>query len=91
MNIPKEFVNEIIQDIKNISGLILWHVTGTWANKGIVGEINEFVMAKTAIDAIIQVWEYENDCDLRMVNAKWLCPIESITRLKSLLENLNEH
>lgn len=80
MNIPDGVANEILEEMAAMSGLILWHVTGTWANNGRTGEIDEIVEAETATEAIVCAWEPEDDRDLRTINAKWLCPIESVRR-----------
>ena len=63
-----------------MAGMILWRVKGTWANKGRTGEIDEFVEAVNAIEAIEIAWQVENPNDLRTVSVEWLCPVSCILR-----------
>ena len=76
-----ESVAAIIRDdMKKMSGLILWRVTGEWAHCGRKGELDVIVEATTATEAIATAWAGEDDRDLRTVHAEWLCPIESVVR-----------
>lgn len=74
------FVKEIIDGMRSMSGLCLWHVTGTWTNKGRTGTIDDVVEAKTATEAIAIAWEPEDDRDLRTISATWMTPIECVKR-----------
>lgn len=73
-------LREIIEGLADMSGAILWRVTGTWANGGRTGRFDDVVEARTATEAIAIAWGCEDDEDLRTVSAEWLCPIESVKR-----------
>ena len=78
MDLPDGFVQEVLDDLSKLSGLVLFRVTCEWANKGREGKTNNIIIAKDAIEAVIKAWEVENDKDLRKVCIEWLCPVESI-------------
>jgi len=78
------FVQEVLDDLASMSGVVLWRVTGTWANNGRTGKIDDIVEATTATEAIARAWNPEDDRDLRTIYAEWLCPIECVKRADSL-------
>jgi hypothetical protein len=78
--LPPGFVREIMDSMAEMSGLVFWRVTGTWASNGRTGKIDDIVEAKTATEAIAIAWACEDDRDLRTIHAEWLCPIESVKR-----------
>lgn len=71
---------QIAEEMAAMSGLVLWRVKATWANKGRTGEIDCVVEASEAIEAVRLAWRCEDVEDLRNVSVEWLCPIESVTR-----------
>lgn len=77
---PGHPYGEIIRELAAMSGLVLWRVTGTWANRGRTGEIDAVVEARNAIEAVRIAWGPEDPNDLRTVSVEWLCPIESVKR-----------
>lgn len=84
IDIPDGFLKELDDELAAMSGLILFHVTGTWANKGRKGEIDCIVESRTAAEAIAIAWGPEDDRDLRTINAKWLSPIECVLKRNDL-------
>jgi len=80
MDIPNGVINEILDDIAEMSGIILFRVKTTWADRGKSGETDSIVLARDAIEAVQRVWEPEDLRDLRTVSVEWLCPIESVSK-----------
>ena len=73
-------INEILDGIVEMSGIILFRVKVTWANKGRLGESDSIVLARDAIEAVQREWAPEDNRDLRTVSVEWLCPIESVSK-----------
>jgi hypothetical protein len=73
-------IQEIIEEMIEMSGCILWRVTGTWAHNGRTGEFSDIVIARDALEAVKRVWEPEDPKDLRTIQAEWLCPVESVKK-----------
>ena len=80
MDLPDGFINEVLDDLTELSGLILFRVTGTWANRGREGDIDEVVIARDAIEAMQRAWTVEDNRDLRTIESEWICPVESVKR-----------
>lgn len=80
MKIPDGVVRVILDDLAELSGLMLFRVTGTWANNGRTGEIDAAVIARDAIEAIQRSWGVEDNRDLRTIHAEWLCPVEGVLK-----------
>ncbi|MFZ2253530.1 MAG: hypothetical protein WAW13_05205 [Minisyncoccia bacterium] len=80
MDIPDGFINEILDDLTEMSGLVLFRVTGTWASQGRTGSIDEMVIARDAIEAIERAWKTEDNRQLRTLSAEWLCPVECVKK-----------
>ena len=78
--IPDGVIREIMDDLVELSGLVLFRVTGTWANNGRTGKIDDIVIARDAIEAAEQAWKPEDNQDLRTIHAEWLCPIENVQK-----------
>ena len=72
------FLQEVMEDVATLSGLVLWRVNVTWANNGHTGKVACVVVAKTATEARAIAWEGEEDSDLRTIYAEWLCTVESV-------------
>lgn len=73
-------IQEIIDDMIEMSGNIVFRIRGTWACNGRTGDIDNVVIAPDAIAAIRRAWEPEDPRDLRTINAEWLCPVESVQK-----------
>lgn len=73
-------IRQIVSDLEVMSGIVLWRVKASWANKGRLGEFDQIVAAHNAIEAIRIAWEPEDERDLRTVEVEWLCPVESVVR-----------
>ena len=80
MDIPDGFINEILDDLTELSGLVLFRVTGTWASMGRTGSIDDIVIARDAIEAIERAWETEDNRQLRTVSVEWLCVVECVKK-----------
>lgn len=74
----REFSNIIMDEIRTMSGLVLFEVVIQWANKGRTGHYDKYIIAPDANTALCKAWEHEENTDLREVHIKWLCPLESI-------------
>ena len=80
MRIPDGVIREILDDLTELSGLVLFRVTGTWASLGRTGKIDEIVVARDAIEAAQRAWLTEDNSNLRSIHVEWLCPVESVKK-----------
>lgn len=68
----------VLDALREMTGLCLFRVSGTWAHCGRTGEFTDIVAALDAISAVRRAWDVEDPRDLRTVLVEWLCPVESV-------------
>ena len=79
-DIPDDLYDQILDEMTERSGMIVFHVTLKWANQGRLGEREDVVVAADAIEAVTTAWESDDRRDLREVQVEWLCPVESVKK-----------
>ncbi len=79
-DIPAELVNEILDDLANMSGLVLFRVKIEWSDNGRTGSTSHIVEAMDAVQAINRAWCVEDARHIRDVSVEWLTPIECVLK-----------
>jgi hypothetical protein len=83
VDIPDGVINEIMDEMVEMSGLVVFRVRGTFVNRGPGGELDEIVIARDPIEAMVTAWGDECASDLRTINAEWICPVESVKKSRA--------